>query len=91
MSLSKQSNAILHTEGLVEQIDAINRELLVLSAGTSRILDVPPGCPVMLHGERVKFRMIQPRDRVKIRYIRCCGRLVAQAIDVQAGNSTALP
>jgi hypothetical protein len=30
-------------------------------------LDVPPGCAVVLNGQPVRLRLIQPQDRVRVR------------------------
>lgn len=73
----------LQSVGVVHRVDTVNRELTVLAGGDLVIFDVPVGCAIALHGERVRFRMVQPRDRVRVRYAWRCGLLVALAIEVQ--------
>jgi hypothetical protein len=61
----------------------INRELTVLVNGEPLTFDVPVDCEIALHGERVRLRMVQPRDRVRLRHARRGGFLVAVGIEVQ--------
>lgn len=70
-------------EGDIRRIDPIGRELDVHAAGTAVSFDVPPGCPITLRGERVKLRLLQPRDRVRVSYTEAHGRRVADGIEVQ--------
>ena len=59
---------LLEVEGIVQRISLIDRSLAV-GLGTSQMLfDVAPACVVRLNGERVKLRMLQPGDRVRIGY-----------------------
>ena len=57
---------------------------------TSRVstvsLDVRPDCVITLRGERVKLRLIQPRDRVRVEYTEHPGARVADTIEVQPGG-----
>jgi hypothetical protein len=69
-------------EGTVRRVDAASREMEVHAAR----FDVPPGCPILLRGERVKLRLIQPRDRVRVRYAEVQDRRVAEAIEVLPGG-----
>ena len=72
-------------EAIVHRVNAVDRELTVFVAGSLVSFYVPPGCPVILHGERVKLRMVQPRDRVRVTCSEQRGSLVAHAIEVQPG------
>lgn len=45
--------------------------------------DVPVSCEIILHDERVRFRMVQPCDRVRVRHAWRDGFHVALAIEVQ--------
>jgi hypothetical protein len=73
----------LQSVGLVQRVDTVNRELSVVVNGEPLTFDVPVGCEIALHGERVRFRMVQPRDRVRVRHTRRGGLLVALGIEVQ--------
>jgi hypothetical protein len=59
-------------------------------SGTTVSFDVPPVCVITLRGERVKLRLIQPRDRVRVAYTESRGVRVAVAIDVQPGGTAPL-
>lgn len=72
----------LQTDGVVHGVDTVNRELTVNTGGALATFDVPPDCAVVLRGERVKLRMVQPRDRVHVTYTRLRGFLVARTIQV---------
>jgi hypothetical protein len=54
--------------------------------GVTINLDIPPNCVITLRGERVKLRLIQPRDRVRVKYVEHLGARVADAIEVQPGG-----
>lgn len=72
-------------EGVARRIDAVARELTVDAGGALVAIDVPPDCPIILRGERIKFRMLLPRDRLRVRVTsaECSGTRVASAIEVQ--------
>lgn len=69
--------------GVVHCVDTVNREVAVFVNGELLAFDVPIGCAVVLHGEPIKLRMVQPQDRVKITYVRRDGFRIALAIEVQ--------
>ncbi|HJT75816.1 MAG TPA: hypothetical protein VJ739_01305 [Gemmataceae bacterium] len=73
----------LQSVGVVHRVDTVNRELTVLVNGDLLTFDVPVDCAIVLHGERVRFRMMQPRDRVRVWHARRGRFLVALAIEVQ--------
>ena len=76
----------LEVEAVVHRVDPVNRELAALVAGVLVSMYVPPGCAVVLRGERVKLRMVQPRDRVRVTYTELDGALLAREIEVQPGH-----
>ena len=49
-------------------------------------LDSRPDCVITLRGERVKLRLIQPRDWVRVKHTEHFGACVADAIKVQSGG-----
>jgi hypothetical protein len=69
--------------GVVHRVDTVNRELTVFVNDELLTFDVPIGCPVILHGEPVKLRMVQPQDRVKIAHASRGSLCVALTIEVQ--------
>ena len=64
-------------------MDTVNRELAVLLATGLEVFDVPADCPIRLRGERVKLRMIQPRDQACVKFQRTLAMLVAKSIEIQ--------
>jgi hypothetical protein len=72
--------------GIVRRVDPVSREMEVHVAGTPVNFDIRPGCIITLRGERVKLRLIQARDRVRVTYTECPGTCVADAIEVQPGS-----
>ena len=87
MQIKNGIRPVLQADGVVRQVDPVARELEVLVAGDSVSFDVGPECVVTLRGERVKLRILQPRDRVRVVYARDSGTLVATAVDVRSGSS----
>jgi hypothetical protein len=74
-------------EAVVHRVDPVNRELAVVVEGTLVNMYVPPDCKVVLRGERVKLRMVQPRDRMRVKYTGLNDFLIAREIEVQPGKS----
>src|SRR5437764_14302985 len=54
--------------GWVVRVDLPNRELTILADGRALVLDVPPGCAVLMNGQPVRLRLLQSEDRVRVRY-----------------------
>jgi hypothetical protein len=55
-------------DGVLQQIDLIDRQLTVRQHDSAITVAVPPNCEILLNGERVKLRLLQPRDRVRVAY-----------------------
>src|SRR3954463_3539411 len=68
----------LEAEAVIHRVDPVNRELAALVEGVLVTIDVPPACEVILRGERIKLRMVQPRDRVRVAYGEVADSLVAR-------------
>ena len=72
-------------DGVVQQVDTVNRDLQILTNGDSVEFDVSPECTVILNREWVKLRLLQPTDRVRVFYgsdsngLRIAHRVVAKA------------
>jgi hypothetical protein len=76
------SPAARDVSGSVLRVDVPNRELTVQVDGRTIDLDVPLGCTVVLNGQPVRLRLVQPQDRVRVRYDAGPSRGVAVQIDV---------
>lgn len=83
MHRSNTYRTTLLIDAIVRRVDTVGRELDVHASGTAISFDVPPTCPITLRGERVKFRLLQPRDRVRVAYTEAHGRRIADVIEVQ--------
>jgi hypothetical protein len=69
--------------GVVQGIDLVGRDVTVLLQTGVEVFDIPPDCPILLHGEQIKLRMVQPRDYVWITFHRTPQRAVAEKVEVQ--------
>jgi hypothetical protein len=69
-------------EGVVQRLDTVDRELVVLLPTGLAVFDVPSSCAIFLRGESVKFRVIQPGDRVRVTFINSQGLKIAQMLEV---------
>ena len=70
--------------GIVQSVDLVGRDMTVLLQTGVEVFDIPPDCAILLHGEQVKLRMVQPRDHVWITFTRASERLVAEKLEVQS-------
>jgi hypothetical protein len=69
--------------GVVQDVDLVSRVLHVLLPSGLTLFDIPPRCPIILHGEAVKLRLVQPGDRVRLAYQPTSAALVATSLDIQ--------
>ena len=83
MQIQNVSRLPLLADGVVRRVDPVGREMDVHVAGTSVSFDVRPDCVITLRGERIKLRLVQPRDRVRVAFRKCRGTRIADAIVVQ--------
>jgi hypothetical protein len=90
MQLSSNGRPIIRIDGFVRRVDPVRREVEVRAGDTTVSFDVRPDCVITLRGERVKLRLIQPQDRVRVAYTEAPGTLVATVVEVQPGG-TVLP
>ncbi|MEX2121487.1 MAG: hypothetical protein WD847_18000 [Pirellulales bacterium] len=65
------------------RIDLVNRELELLIGEARLNIGVPPDCMVVLRGEPVKLRMLQPGDRVRVTFRSRAGTAAARTIEVE--------
>jgi hypothetical protein len=76
--------AILEINGIIEQVDVMNREVRVLHEHRSERFDVPVDCLILLNDERVKLRLLQPTDPVTVQYVPQQGIPAARLIAVKS-------
>jgi hypothetical protein len=70
-------------EGTLEAVDPASREIVVrLDGGGHLLFYLPLDCPILLRKERVKLRLLQPHDRVRIRFVADAAALAAQLVCV---------
>jgi hypothetical protein len=69
--------------GMVQDVDVAGRTLTILVEGTPRTFDLAPDCAIVLHGERVKLRLVQPRDQAHVVYHRTPDGLLAFAVELR--------
>jgi hypothetical protein len=85
MWATETSGGEARADGVVVRVDTVNRELTVLFADGLRVVDVPPDCPIRLRGERVRLRMLQARDLVRVTYAAHPDSWVTSAVEVRSG------
>jgi hypothetical protein len=78
--------AVRRVLGVVQHVDLVGRELGVQFTSGEAVFDVPPDCPIVLHGERIKLRLVQPGDEVAIAFSRSRGLRVVRRLEVQPGS-----
>lgn len=69
--------------GIVQRVDLVSREVEVRVAAETVLFDVPVDCQVVLHGERIKLRLVQSGDQVAITFFKRPNSLSARRLDVQ--------
>jgi len=90
MQVPSECRAAVQIDGVVQRVDLIDREVEVYAGGTIVSFDVRPDCVITLRGERVKLRLIQIRDRVRVTFTERQGGRVADAVEVSADNPAPL-
>lgn len=73
-------------DGVIRQVDAINRDMILLAGGRQELVDVPSHCSIVLNGETVKLRLLQPGDHVRIIYLDQNNIRTAQCIEAGMGR-----
>ncbi len=73
---------LLQADAVVQWVDSIGRELGALVAGAVVTFYAPPGCPIVLRGETVKFRLLQHGDLLRVTYVQTAGGLITKKIEV---------
>jgi hypothetical protein len=83
MQIQNASRLPLLADGVVCRVDPVGREVDVHVAGTSVSFDVRLDCVIILRDERIKLRLVQPGDRVRVAFTECWGARIADSIEVQ--------
>ena len=90
MQVSSDTRPVAHIDGVVRRVDPVAREVEVHAGGAAVTFDVRLGCVITLRGERVKLRLIQPRDQVRVVYTDYQSVRVADAVEVQPVGTASL-
>jgi hypothetical protein len=81
---------VLEAEAILHRLDPVTRELGAVMAGVMTNIYVPSDCDIVLRGERIKLRMVQPGDRLRVSYERRGSSLIARHVEVQPGCPSSL-
>jgi len=69
-------------QGTVQSVDVLCREISVLLPGGREVFYIPSDCPVYLRGERIKLRIAQPRDEVRVTFAQEDGVLLVKLLEI---------
>jgi len=67
-------------QGTLCRVDVCRRELHLLVDDTLLICYVSPDCPVFANGERVRLRLLQPGDCVRVEFRMAGGDALATRV-----------
>jgi hypothetical protein len=80
MPLTNAEIDVRETAGVIDEIDLLTRFVRVHVAGGMIDFDIASDCVVMLHGERVKLRLLQPGDPVRVGFTQDAERRLARIL-----------
>lgn len=80
-----------YTEVILERMNLIDRELTSSIEGVTIRIYVPPNCVIVLRGERIKLRMLEAGDLLRVRYAEARTYWIAREIEVQSTHVGRLP
>jgi len=69
-------------EGTIQSVDTLGREIAVLLPSGLEVFYVPPDCPTYLRGERIKLRIVQSQDEVRVTLKDHCGIVVVKLLEI---------
>lgn len=72
----------IQLKGLLHRVDPVAREIQVVIGGRLTTFHVSPECAISLNRERVKLRLLQPLDPVKLDGHQTPSGLVLESIRV---------
>jgi hypothetical protein len=67
----------------------VGREILVQLPTGLALFDVPCDCRIVLRGEPIKLRVVQPGDQVRVTFAGRQGMLTARMLEVQPDSGSA--
>jgi len=67
-------------QGTLRRVDVCRRELHLLVDGATFVCYVSPDCPVFANAERVRLRLLQPDDCVRVEFSMNSGEAVATRV-----------
>ncbi len=76
------SERLLEVSGVIQRVAVPDREVTVLVEDRTMTFGLAPGCVLSLHGEPVKLRLLQARDRAHVLYTQAGERLAAHVVRV---------
>lgn len=76
----------MRLSGMIHRLDLMNRELEMLTNMRRTAVVVPPGCVVLLRGEPVKLRILQPGDFIEVAFFMRGSMRVAREIKVDGSR-----
>jgi cobalt-zinc-cadmium efflux system membrane fusion protein len=74
---------VQETVGVIQAVDVPGRTLTLQADGVSTTFDIAPDCAIVLHGERVKLRLVQPSDTAVVAYEQTLEGLLAHVVQVE--------
>lgn len=87
MLVSGTSTSSVLVDGTILEIDPIVRTVMIMHPSGPLTFDVPVWCEIYLNDERVKFRLLQPRDKVHLTFSCQHGFLTAMKLAVTTRRS----
>jgi hypothetical protein len=86
---AKDVSHLLRVQGVVKRIDLVDRSMVVALEKSQKLFILSTACVIWLNGERVKLRMLQSGDGVRVFYREAPAGPVALVLD--ARTRAALP
>ena len=82
IDLRSDNKSMEQAVGTIQAVDVPGRTLTMLVSGVSRTFDIAPDCAIVLRGERVKLRLVQPSDTAHLVYCQTAEGLQVQVVEV---------
>lgn len=71
-----------YVEGTVQGIDRHSRTFRLATSAHPMLLIISPTCEVRLRGELVTLHLLQPQDRIEVKFIETSPVPTAQVIEI---------
>lgn len=79
-------NAEERVRGFLRVVDVDQRDIVVMLPTGLEEFFVPPNCPILLHGERIKLRLIQVGDEVCVTCVRYGETRNVKVLEIQPND-----